>query len=187
MSADDRIRWDGYYSQTYEKPLPAPDPLLLQYTPAPPNEEPLHRALDLACGFGQNGLWLAQQGYRVDLMDISRVALKRARAEMAMRNLRTVNLLQSDVDALILDDDLYHLICVFRYLKRPLFKALKEATRPGGRIVYETFNLNYLELVPGFNRDYLLRPGELESYFRDWRVIFSEEAQHISRIVAVKP
>jgi SAM-dependent methyltransferase len=38
------------------------------------------RALDLACGEGQNAIWLASLGWRVDAVDYSPVAIAKARA-----------------------------------------------------------------------------------------------------------
>ncbi len=199
MSAKDRIRWDEIYSKrNRDSKFTAPDTLLLDYAPAPEKDDSL-RALDLAAGTGQNGLWLAEQGYNVDVMDISRVALRLARAEMTMRNIRNVNLLQVDIDKLVLRrsglcegiheicPENYDVIIVFRYLRRPLFPILREATRSGGRVIYETFNLNYLEQVPEFNPDFLLKPGELETAFEGWRFVHYDESSHVSQMVAVKP
>lgn len=188
MSAHDRVRWDEIYRQRLNKPYPAPDPLLLQFTPVINDDEASSapRALDLAAGFGQNGLWLASQGYHVDVMDISRVALQRARAEMATRNLRNINLLPLDVDELQLEPTSYDLIAVFRYLKRPLFPLLQLATRDGGRIIYETFNTRYLTIVPDFNRDFLLDVGELRDLFSQWDIRHYEEDDHNTRLVAIK-
>ena len=186
MSAEDRLRWNKTYQSRDMLLFPAPDPLLKEFTPSLPPEKAA-RALDLAAGVGQNGLWLAEQGYATDIMDISRVALNRARAEMGFRNLRNVNLLQVDVDTLQIEPGTYDLICVFRYLKRDLFGLLKQSVKSGGRVIYETFNINYLYEVPGFNKAYLLKTRELASYFDDWYVLHDEEVDHISRIVAVKP
>lgn len=186
MSAHDRARWDKIYRERSSQPVPPPDPLLLEFTPPIP-EGQSHRALDLACGFGQNGLWLAAQGYTVDLMDISRVALSRARGEMASRNLRSANLLQVDLDEVEFEDEIYHLICVFRYLKRASFPYLVEAVLPGGRVIYETFNIRYLEIVPEFNPDFLLQPGELAAYFAGWQILHQADESHISQLVALKP
>ena len=186
MTAEDRIRWDEAFRQRLHKPYPAPDPLLLQFTPpAAPGSR--CRALDLAAGLGQNGLWLAGQGYDTDVIDISRVALKRAYAEMTMRNLRNVNLLQVDVDDLQLEAEYYDVLCVFRYLKRRLFPLLKLSVKRGGRIIYETYNMRYLQEVPGFNTAYLLEVGELRSIFNDWHILYDEEIDHNARIVAIKP
>lgn len=186
MSVEDRVRWDSIFKRLVTLAYPTPDPLLLQFTP-PTQEEEHRRALDLCGGQGQNGLWLAAQHYDTDIMDISRVALNRARAEMTMRNLRNVNLLPIDIDNLQLEPATYDVIVVFRYLKRLLFPLIKLATRPGGRIIYETYNLRYLDLVPGFNREFLLKVDELPKFFDDWDILYSEEIDHNSRIVAVKP
>ncbi|MBC7869311.1 MAG: class I SAM-dependent methyltransferase [Chitinophagaceae bacterium] len=186
MSAQDRVRWDGIYRNLHLGRYPPPDPLLFEFTPPVP-EGKTRLALDLAGGMGQNGLWLAMQGYTVDVMDISRVALTRARAEMAMRNLRNVNLLQIDLDELDLEDDNYDLICVFRYLKRSAIPKIKAAIAPGGRIIYETFNVRYLESVPEFNPDFLLHGGELAVAFDNWKVLRDSEEKHLTQLVAIRP
>lgn len=186
MSAEDRVRWDEIYRKQNRDPYPAPDPLLLEATP--PVYGSKHRyALDLAGGFGQNGLWLAEQGYVVDILDISRVALYRARVEMTIRNLRNANLLQVDLDKLELQEKHYDVICVFRYLRRDTIPQLKSALKVGGRIIYETFNTGYLQLVPQFNTKFLLHAGELSELFEDWEYLVNTEEDHISRMVAIKP
>jgi len=188
MSGADRLRWDEVYGEMNNEPFPPPDPLLFDYTPPIDDEDKAeHRALDLACGMGQNGLWLASQGYLVDLLDVSRIALLRAQAEATKRGLRELNLIPVDLDQHELPTSHYELVSVFRYLKRDLFPALRHTVRPGGRILYETFNRRYLQLVPKFNPAYLLEVGELVGYFADWNVLSYTEDSHLSHIVAVKP
>lgn len=186
MSVEERLRWDDIYQRLAQKPYPAPDPFLLQSAPTVPRDQH-QRALDLAAGLGQNGIWLATQGYDVDIMDISRIALMRARAEMAMRNLRNINLLQTDLDDVELEREHYDLICVFRYLKRDLFPRLMDAVKVGGRVIYETYNTRYLEQVPAFNPDFLLDVGELKTLFMGWDIRFHDDTTHNEQIVAVKP
>jgi SAM-dependent methyltransferase len=185
MSASDRVRWDDIY-QTRNRSYPPPDPLLLTYTP-PILDGRVGRALDIAGGVGQNGLWLAEQGYTVDVVDISRVALARARQEMTVRNIRNVNLFQADLDDYDVEEDAYDVVCVFRYLKRDFFQKLKSAVKPGGRIIYETFNIHYLDLVPEFNQNFLLWPGELGEMFAGWEFLYYDHETHNSQMVAVKP
>ncbi len=184
MTNVDRQRWDGIYRQ--QNQFPEPDGFLFECTPpaSGPHEQ---RALDLAGGMGQNGLWLAEQGYIVDVLDISRMALVRGRSEMVRRNVRNINFLQCDLDTVDLEADRYAVVCVFRYLKHDLFSQLRTCIQPGGRIIYETFNVNYLEQVPQFNVDFLLKPGELAGYFYGWKVLYDTEVDHISRFVAIKP
>jgi SAM-dependent methyltransferase len=185
MSAEDRVRWDKIYRERNLKVYPPPDPLLFEMVPPPTSTD--SRALDFTSGLGQNGLWLAAQGYHVDLMDISRVALSRARGEMAMRNLRNVNLLQVDVDDAVLDVERYEVVCVFRYLRREVLPELRKTVTPGGRILYETYNPGYLAVVPGFNPDFLLHPGELAAAFAGWTILLDHDIEHISQFVAMKP
>lgn len=187
MSAKDRVRWDAIYRETANFPYPDPDPLLFQYTPPIMGLEKTFRALDLACGLGQNGLWLAEQGYVVDLMDISRTALTRAQEQAAERGVRTVNFMQIDIDELTLETNAFDIVCVIRFLRRELFPALRATVKPGGRIIYETFNVRCAALAPDAPRDFLLGQGELAGYFGDWRILRNSEVEHVSQLVAIKP
>lgn len=185
MSAQDRAKWDSHYHQATGD-YPAPDPLLLMYTP-PLQPKQKARALDLACGVGQNGLWLAEQGYTVDMMDVSRVALRKAQDEVNKRQLRKVNLLQADLDDTDFDDQLYDVVCVFRFLDRNLFRKLRASVVNGGRVIYETFNTRHTSHSPTFNPAYLLDIGELPLLFKGWQILHDCDDEHISQIVAVKP
>jgi 2-polyprenyl-3-methyl-5-hydroxy-6-metoxy-1,4-benzoquinol methylase len=184
MSAQDRAKWDAKYHEKIGE-YPAPDPLLLMYTP--PLTTHKKRALDVACGVGQNGLWLAQQGYVVDMMDISRVALRRAQDEINKQQLRNTNLLQVDLDDTDFDDQLYDVVCVFRYLNRDLFRKLRASVVNGGRVIYETFNTRHSTNNATFNPAYLLEIDELPLYFKGWDILHHSDDDHISQLVAVKP
>lgn len=186
MAEADGKRWDAIYRQYNQGIFPEPEPFLFESTP-PASQPGEQRALDLAGGLGQNGLWLASQGYVVDVMDISRLALVRGRSEMVKRGLRNINFLLCDLDEADLKQNKYQVVCVFRYLKRDLFPQIRACIKPGGRIIYETFNTNYLEIVPGFNREFLLAPGELAGYFADWKILHNSESGHVSRLAAIKP
>ncbi len=185
MSAHDRLRWDNTYREKGERAYPDPDPLLYPFAP-PLREASSASALDLACGLGQNGLWLAEQGYVVDLVDVSRVALRRAQAEAAHRGLRRVNFFQLDLDNAHLEQE-YDLICVFRFLSRDLIPQIRAQVRPGGRVIYQTFNIRYLTLKPDIHPDFLLGIGELAGFFGDWKILHHSEPEHISQVVALKP
>jgi SAM-dependent methyltransferase len=186
MSAADRQRWDAVYRRYKQGHFPEPDPFLLECAPPATGPEEA-RALDLAGGLGQNGLWLADQGYTVDVIDISRLALVHGRAEMTRRGLRNINFLLRDLDEIELEPGRYRLVCVFRYLKRDLFQQIRACIQPGGRLIYETYNTNYLNVAPDFNPDYLLAPGELAGYFADWRILQASDTDTVSRLAAIRP
>jgi tellurite methyltransferase len=186
MSAQDRLHWDTVYKERADHLPPAPDPLLFQFTP--PLREPLSAtALDLACGLAQNGLWLAAQGYVVSLIDVSRVALTHAQVEASRRNLRNVNFFQLDLDAAELKPESYDLVCVFRFLSRNLMPQIRAAIKPGGRIIFQTFNTRYLTSRPDMPTEYLLGIGELAGFFGDWKILHLNEPEQVSQLVAIKP
>lgn len=189
MTVRDRVRWDTYYHKLEEDKYPTADPILFQFTPSvlEMGRKREYRALDLAAGLGQNGIWLATQGYATDLLDISREALRRAQEQAARGKVRRLNFLQVDLDEVALKSEAYDLVCVFRYLKRDLFPRIRACMRPGGRVIYQTYNSNYLRRVPDFNPEFLVQPGELAGYFADWRILWNHEQDHIAQVVAIKP
>jgi tellurite methyltransferase len=119
-------------------------------------------ALDVACGHGQNAIWLAQRGYQVLGVDISSVALDSARKEAQLSDLKgRVIFEQVDLDRWRPKAESYDLIAVFRFLDRSLFPYLEAALRSEGLIFYSTRHVGLLHRLPDANREYLLRPGEL--------------------------
>lgn len=185
MSARDRAKWNAAYQAKAGAPYPHPDLLLLDYTPAAHRRDA--RALDLAGGRGQNGLWLASQGYTVDIMDISRVALDEALAVMTERKLRNVNLLAVDLDDFTLPPETYDVVCVFRFLDRRLFGDIANTVVSGGRIIYESFTLAYLNENPDFNPEFCLLDDELANVFEGWRIVLNTTDGSIAQFVARKP
>ncbi len=187
MSAADRNYWDRYYRlQKGTRDYPAPDPILFEYVP--PHVEPrVHRALDLGCGYGQNALWIASQGYVTDAIDISRVALAVAQVRAARQKISGVNLLPADVDEYTLQTDRYDVAVVMRFIKRGLLPELRASVRPGGRVIYMSYNTQHLHHDPDYDPEQLFRLGELVGYFADWRILYSANNNGVSQLVAVKP
>ncbi len=118
------------------------------------------RALDVACGFGGNALYLASLGYLVDAVDASGFALGKARGEATRRGL-PINFVQADLSRWRVPPARYDLIVVFFYLNRALMPALVAGLRPGGLLFQANRNRRFLAVRPGFDPDYLLQPGEL--------------------------
>lgn len=192
MAENDRVHWDSVYDQRAGQAYPPPDALLVAYAPRPLPGGGTPVALDVAAGLGQNALWLAAQGYRVRALDISAVALARGRAEMLRRGLSGVDFVVVDLEdpaavAACLLPASADLICCFRYLNRTLFPALRMAVRPGGLVIYQTYNVRRLESRTGMNRAYLLEPGELVGFFPGWEVWHHDEVGDLSRFVGRRP
>lgn len=171
MSRADRERWDKKYAAGNPHPAFAPDPLLIQ------QRHLFGRkgwALDLACGVGQNAVFLAEQGFDVLAVDTSLTALRYCRAAVAGRNL-PLHLVAADVDQFALPADAFALIIVFRFFDRRLVPPIKQAVEPGGLVIYQTFNLNRLRSAPQMNPRYLLEPGELQRLFGDFDAVASND------------
>ncbi len=83
MSEADRDKWDTRYRQGSYQARTHPTELLAEWLP----QLPRGRALDVACGAGRNALYLAEAGYEVEAIDISRVALERLRETARARGL----------------------------------------------------------------------------------------------------
>lgn len=118
------------------------------------------RALDVACGFGGNALYLASEGYQVDGVDASGVALAQAQAE-AERRILTLRLVQADLARWWVPPDRYDLIGVFNYLNRGLEPVLAAGLRPGGLLFQAGRNRHFLAVRPDFDAAFLWEPGEL--------------------------
>jgi len=129
--------------------------------------------LDLACGDGPNGIFLATKGLSVVCCDRSSKSLERAQ-DVADANGVSVRLWQADLEregADPLPVDLYGGILVFRYLHRPLIPCIRSALRKGGVLMYETFTVEQPRFGRPQNPDFLLKPGEPRGWFDDWEII----------------
>jgi len=120
--------------------------------------------LDLACGTGQNALYLARLGYHVDAWDISEVALDLLRAQLEASGQSVgVTLRQVDLDLASIPTTTYDLVLDINFLERRLFHAMAEALRPYGLLLVRVL----MRKPAGDDRTpaYLLAPGELQAAF----------------------
>ncbi len=151
--------------------------------------------IDLACGDGHNGLFLASKGFSLILADLSEEALKQAGDTAASLDitvtLRHVDLEQEDNNPF--ENDIFSAVLVFRYLHRPLIPFIRKSLRKGGLLVYETFTTEQTQFGRPKNPEHLLKPGELLSWFQDWEIIHSFEGvketpkKAVAQIICRKP
>jgi len=151
--------------------------------------------LDLACGDGHNGIFLASKGLPVVCLDRSSEALEQARRLASVQQV-SVEFRQADLErecAHPLPEDFYGGIVIFRYLHRPLIPHIRQSLRRGGVLVYETFTVEQPQFGKPHNPDFLLRPGELHAWFEDWEIIVHFEGikkdpqRAVAQIVCRKP
>jgi tellurite methyltransferase len=173
--------------------MPA-NPLLERFAPLLLDESIKGPILDLACGKGQNGLYLAGLGLPVILADRDtnplRPALSAAQARGESLSLWTVDLERGDNP---LKEDHYRAILVFHYLHRPLIPCLRKGVRKGGVLIYETFTKDQPQYGHPHNPSFLLNPGELRGWFQDWQLIYYFEGllenptRAMAQIICRKP
>jgi tellurite methyltransferase len=169
MSISDRARWDARWAEPKSVHVREPHPLLMRFVL---ENQVRGRALDVACGVGQNAIWLAQRGLTVDAVDISPVALEHARMAAADAGVK-VNFIQADLDVWRPPAGAYDLAIGFRFLNRRLWPHLQAAVRPGGWLLYQTFNLRKPNHDADFPPEYLLEIGELTRAFAGWDIVES--------------
>ena len=133
--------------------------------------------LDLACGDGHNGIFLASRGFSVVLADRSEEALSQARLNARAAGISVqfwqVDLEQEGVNPL--EGRTLSAILVFRYLHRPLIPCITKSLKRGGILMYETFTTEQARFGKPKNPDHLLKAGELLSWFHAWEVIYTFE------------
>lgn len=161
---DERERWNQKYSETSGTDTwTIPDTFLLQafskyVAPLFPHGG---SGLDLAGGAGRHAIWLAEQGWKVTLIDISETGVEQAR--------QNAGPLRSQIRFAV--DDLTHfqasqtqfdLVTVFFYLERNIFSEIVKAIKPGGLLIFKTHTVAQVHLPGGpKNPTHLLQPGEL--------------------------
>lgn len=178
MRHDERTVWNQKYREGSHTSL-SPDPFLFAaYSEFVAGTQP-GVALDVAGGVGRHSLWLADRGWKVKLVDISRVGVSLAHENFRRQHLHVVGSNRPAVEVLeepvfdltgehpalfaeqleteVLDlsrvhdlgHEQYDLILVFFYLQRSLFPALFSALRPGGFLIYKTYTTESCRLGRG--------------------------------------
>ena len=159
---EDRIKWNARYGGAGYMFSFTPSRFLAQSLELVRRLAPGRRALDIACGEGRNGIFLAQNGFEVTAVDISERGLAKGISRAAELGVQ-VNFVQADLESYQLGGS-YDLIVNFNFLLRPLIAPMVDALAPGGIIVMETI-MNAPSLEGAHTRNFLLDQGELETLF----------------------
>lgn len=137
---------------------------------------PKGKALDLASGEGRNAVFLAQKGFEVDALDISKEGLKKA-IKLAREKGVKINFIRVDLDQYDIGREKYDLIINFYFLKRHLIPKIKRGLKKGGKVLFETYTLEHRTLGGSGPKQakYFLKPNELLRLFKDFQILFYRE------------
>ena len=179
MSVSDRERWNERYLTRAELEPSSVLTEILAQIPVAPNP-----ALDLAGGDGRHAAWLQQHGWQAMVLDISRVALERARR-------REPRLFLVEAEATFADRQSWlplvpcslGLVVIYHYLDRPLLEAIDAYLVPGGSFVMVHPTRRNLERHARPPERFLLDEGELPTLVkgleaRRYREDWSSEGRH---------
>lgn len=181
MTDRDRRDWDDRYrirtpTRSEDIVLPAP------FTEHADRFPPAGTALELACGGGATSVWLARRGLNVRGLDISEVAIGRAR-KLAQDNAvgRNCQFEVYDLDAGLPPGRQADVICCFHFRDRRLDRAIIDRLAPGGLLAISV--LSQVDAQPG---RYRARPGELTDTFADLDRIAAGESMGQAWLLASK-
>jgi len=161
----DKSRWDSKYdTETYIFGI-TPIPFLVNTLELLPKG----KTLDIAMGEGRHGVYLATKGFDVLGLDISQKGLQKAHKLAESQN-TTIQTRVVDLENHTLEKNAYDLIVCTYYMQRDLFLQFKDALKPGGMALIETYNVDHLKYSK-FNPEWVLRSNELLETFKDFKII----------------
>jgi SAM-dependent methyltransferase len=133
--------------------------------------------LCVADGEGRNGVWLAGQGLSVASFDLSQTAVERAQV-LAAKSGVGINAYVSDWEGWDWSQSFDLVVAVFVQFMGPearvrQFETLREAVRPGGRLVLHGYTPEQVEFGTGGPPypENMYTPELLNDAFGDWRVL----------------
>lgn len=166
MSLKDKEKWNVKYGSTTCLTGREPSEWLVEHARLLPGKG---KALDIAMGEGRNTLFAASLGYEVLGVDISDVGVSRAES-LARQNKLTIRTQIADLDHYKIEENAYDLILCFYFLDRSLFEGLRRGLKPGGILIFETFNEDYLK-YSSFKPEWVLKKNELPEAFSDMSIL----------------
>jgi tellurite methyltransferase len=150
------------------------------------------RGLDIAMGEGRNAVYLARQGFSMDGVDISEVALRKAK-RLARENRVTISTINADLTTYTIKPESYDVIVNIDYLQKSLIPQIKRGLKHKGIVVYENDTVDQLNNAKGqhIRRDSLLEKGELKEFFKEYQILVYRETNDgtnaVASLVARKP
>jgi SAM-dependent methyltransferase len=179
LSQADQDKWDGRYRDGAYGKRSHPSALLKEWLPTLAHPAPSPAAIDVACGLGRNAIYLARQGWRVDALDISPIALESLRAKATDSHLditcQQVDLDHCRMDPALLGTRHYDLALLIRYSDLTLIKNLTTALKSGGYLLTEKHLITSVDVIGPRNPQFRVEPGALEQACEGLEILFYRE------------
>ena len=151
--------------------------------------------LDLGCGEGGNSIFLAERGFKVTLVDISKTAIKKIKNELNKRNIKA-EIICKDLNNFHINKnfDVIISLAVFHFLNRKktinLIKEMKKRTNKAGVNII----VGFLDNTSGKTSSFYLKKNELKKLYSDWKILEYKEYKErdeeginsLARIIAIK-
>jgi len=180
----DQGYWDGRYSAQDRLWSGAPNgALVAEAADLPPGQ-----ALDLGCGEGGDAVWLAERGWLVTAVDVSRVALERAAAAAGDKKICWTH---GDITVSPPPAGAFDLVSAL-YFPLPIavpgaLRSLLAAVAPGGTLLFVGHDLRDLDeehrrhMEAEFDPDDFFRPDEIAERLDDtWTIEVNEIRPRVS-------
>jgi cyclopropane fatty-acyl-phospholipid synthase-like methyltransferase len=177
--ANEKVYWNKRYDRSSYVFGKAPEKFLsgnYDFIPAG------SKVLDIAMGEGRHAVFLAKKGYKVTGIDISSIAVKKAKKLAGEFGTRIETIVASLNDYEFPLESFDAIIC-FYYLDREFNKKMMKWLKKGGILIFESFTTKQRK-VRGFehqNTKYLLKEGELLNLFPGNRILKYEEPIHLGK------
>ena len=160
MALKDKIKWDKKYQETAS--------LLRDREPSEKLKKIVEKvkgkkALDVASGAGRNSIYLATNGFEVEALDISQIALD----VLNNKAYKNISCKLVDLDEYDVPQNSYDLIVMTNFLDRNIIPKLSIALKTNGILFIETYMEDEENEKPPSNPDFLLKKGELKTFFDD--------------------
>lgn len=189
MAENDQQHWDQRY-RTGNFGFREPDAFFIQaheryLTPLLPSGG---TGLDLAGGAGHHALWLANQGWRMTLVDWSGIALNIARKRASdLASGEQIEIVHNTVFNAVTEfcdhGRRFGFVLVSFFLDRAVLPLLPKVLLPGGLLLYRTYTVENERLGNPRgprNPEFLLRSQELLEVYRGMKIL------HYNETVATK-
>ena len=172
--------WNQRYSVPSE--LPQVSYGLQHYTHLIPNSG---TGLDLACGLGQNSIFLTKHGLKMNGWDYSAAGLEQMAHHCSLQKVE-VNQQCIDLTNTPWPNQNFDLICITAFLDRTLCPQILSHLKPGGILVYQTFNqvtdIAGETLSKPRRPKFLLTKGELLELFNELEPLVYHDAQELAQL-----